>query len=320
MINPLVSIIIPVYNRGHFIAETLQSIYNQSYSNWECIIVDDHSIDNTKLVVEGFCKTDKRFKYLIRPDDLIKGANSCRNYGFAKTNGDYVQWFDSDDLMYSRLLQEKIEALELNKSLNFCVCQMDFFIDKDNSRKITRTSNIKHNKLFEDYISGKIEIGTQTVLWRRQILLKESLFDEHITQSQDLEFNSRLFFKHKKGAVINKALIGYRIAEDSISSDYLKNIEKHYKSFLEVRRRIINYDKNNLIVNEAVIKSVLTVLRSGLAIKNYAISDEAIEFINKNNNDKSLHFKWGLLKIKTAYFIIKNLKFGETRFKKYFKI
>ena len=80
MLNPLVTIIIPVYNRVNLIEETLISIAKQSYNNFECIIIDDRSTDDSIKIINNYIKNDHRFKLYKNPDNKIKGANSCRNY------------------------------------------------------------------------------------------------------------------------------------------------------------------------------------------------------------------------------------------------
>jgi len=105
MLDKLVSIIIPTYNRGSLIAESLDSILNQSYQNWECIIIDDGSSDNTFDVVNPYVIKDKRIKILNRPDFKPKGANACRNYGLSLSKGDFVLWFDSDDIIHPNCLE-----------------------------------------------------------------------------------------------------------------------------------------------------------------------------------------------------------------------
>jgi len=108
--KPLVSIIIPTYNRAGIIGETLESIIKQSFSDWECIIVDDGSTDSTEAVVKEYTEKDSRFKYYRRPHEIIKGANSCRNYGFKKSAGKYINWFDSDDLYLPTALNTAVGA------------------------------------------------------------------------------------------------------------------------------------------------------------------------------------------------------------------
>lgn len=90
----LVSIIIPTYNRAHLIGETLDSVLAQTYTNWECIIVDDGSSDNTDEVVGAYVKKDNRFKYYHRPDEHLPGGNGARNFGFKMSQGEYVNWLD----------------------------------------------------------------------------------------------------------------------------------------------------------------------------------------------------------------------------------
>ena len=100
MNNPLVSIIIPTYNRAHIIHETLDSVLSQSYTNWKCIVVDDGSTDTTEEVLKSYVKKDARFQYNKRPIDRKKGANACRNYGLDLAKGAYIVFFDSDDVFY----------------------------------------------------------------------------------------------------------------------------------------------------------------------------------------------------------------------------
>jgi glycosyltransferase involved in cell wall biosynthesis len=94
--KPLVSIIIPTYNRAHLISETLDSVLAQTYKNWECIIVDDGSNDNTDEVVSEYVKKNNRFKFYHRPDEHLPGGNGARNYGFKMSKGEYVNWLDDD--------------------------------------------------------------------------------------------------------------------------------------------------------------------------------------------------------------------------------
>ncbi|MCA1744718.1 MAG: glycosyltransferase, partial [Bacteroidales bacterium] len=124
--QPLVSVIIPTFNREHLIGETLESVLKQTYNNWECLIVDDGSTDRTRELVEGYVQLDGRFSYYRRPDYMPKGANACRNFGFEISRGDYVNWFDDDDIMHPEKLQIQVEALHPS-SFNVTVCQTMVF-------------------------------------------------------------------------------------------------------------------------------------------------------------------------------------------------
>src|SRR5690606_3072580 len=122
MTKPLVSIIIPTYNRAHIIGETLDSVLAQTYKNWECIVVDDGSTDGTDEVLAACMIKDSRFEYFQRTEDYFKGANSCRHIGFLKSKGKYINWFDSDDLMHKNHLEEKVKKIEKG-GYDFVVCE-----------------------------------------------------------------------------------------------------------------------------------------------------------------------------------------------------
>jgi glycosyltransferase involved in cell wall biosynthesis len=98
--NPKVSIIMATYNRAHFIVETLVSIQNQTFLDWECIIVDDGGTDNTKEVIKPIIEEDKRFLYVQRDDIYQKGLPGCRNNGLDIAKGDYIIFFDDDDIPF----------------------------------------------------------------------------------------------------------------------------------------------------------------------------------------------------------------------------
>lgn len=134
----LVSIIIPNYNRESLIGETLDSILAQSYDHWECIIVDDGSTDKSQFVIEEYAKRDPRFKLFLRPKEHPKGANACRNIGMQKSNGDYLIFFDSDDLMLENHVEQKLSFV-LEKKLDFAVFKTKNF------------GNIPDEEIYNDY-------------------------------------------------------------------------------------------------------------------------------------------------------------------------
>lgn len=104
--QPLISIIIPLYNREDLIIETLDSIASQTKDNWECIVVDDGSTDNSFEVASTYQQKDKRFKCIKRPR-LPKGANTCRNVGADIAAGNYVCFLDSDDLLGETFIETR---------------------------------------------------------------------------------------------------------------------------------------------------------------------------------------------------------------------
>lgn len=213
----MISIIIPSYNRAHLLGETLDSIILQTYKNWECLVVDDGSSDYTKELMEFYKEKDLRISYYNRPKYKRKGANACRNYGFKLSKGEYVNWFDDDDIMHIEKLEVQVRALQ-DSDYNFSVCQSKVFEDE--------TENIlglRHNQIwspfpFEDYLKMKIIWLTQPPLWKRSFLIRLNyLFDEYLTAAQEWEFHCRAIKTSPKYHYTNTPLVFLRKHSQSIT-------------------------------------------------------------------------------------------------------
>lgn len=317
----LTSIIIPTYNRAHLIGETLDSVIAQTYQNWECIVVDDGSIDYTAELLDFYCAKDTRIHYYTRPQDRLKGANACRNYGFEMSKGYYINWFDSDDVMDPHLLQEKIELLKSNSTYDYCLSSMRSFSVKEGRKQFFKTTNVRFKEVFRDYVMGKFSAGTPSILWKRGLLKNQDrLFDEKISNSQDLELYSRIFFSNKNIAVLQTPFIYFRTHEISISEEFFSYSGTHLNSYLEVRRRIINMaDKDSGILTHTLL-NILAVFRACLTNKNYAGCEKCLLFIEDHNNRNSQISKLSILRIRMLYFLFKLVGRGDTRFRRYLKI
>jgi glycosyltransferase involved in cell wall biosynthesis len=213
--QPLVSIIIPTYNRAHLIGETLDSVLAQTYQNWECIIVDDGSSDNSDEVIEEYTKKDTRFKNYHRPEEHLPGGNGARNYGFKMSQGEYIQWFDSDDLMDNDYLNFKVNNIRDNDIL----ITSGRIKDVNNNCRDLRMSFKKKYSLYKEMVTYNSEILTPTLFFKREIFHNTNLFDESIKRGQETEFFARLFFENSlKHSFIDKQNFTYRIVADSKSS------------------------------------------------------------------------------------------------------
>ncbi|NMH25330.1 glycosyltransferase family 2 protein [Flavobacterium solisilvae] len=249
MNTPLVSIIIPTFNRTHLIGETLDSVLAQTYTNWECIIVDDGSSDHTDEVVEAYVKKDKRFQYHHRPETHKPGGNGARNYGFELSKGEYVNWFDSDDLMLEDFIKAKIEAF--TDELYFVICSGSYWNSNDNSKE---NIELKVNScLFQDYVMWKTHILTPSVLIKKHFLSDKELFSDKITRGQETELFSRLFFElpEDKYKIINIPLFLYRQHEQTKTHSNNKYIKSYKESqtFIAVE----NLKKSIKIENKLLI-------------------------------------------------------------------
>ncbi len=190
MTNGLVSIIIPTFNRAHLIESTLESIVLQTYQNWECIVVDDGSTDDTETVVGEFCKKDTRIRFYKRPDCMSKGANSCRNYGFEQSSGEFVNWFDSDDVMLEHFLEDKMAAF--SEDVQFVIASGFYWNPENDSKSVLKMEQT--NDLYADFAMWKIKIITNSVLFRKSFLENKAMFNPTMKRGQEAEYFTRLFF------------------------------------------------------------------------------------------------------------------------------
>lgn len=232
--NPLVSIIIPTYNRAHLIGETLDSIIVQSYTNWECIVVDDGSTDNTQELLKNYCNNDSRFQYYQRPTNTVKGPASCRNYGFELSNGEYITFFDDDDVMLDNSISRRVSCFK--EHIDVVVCKLQHYNFDRNI--ILSESRIYSINVVEDYLVGKVVYFVSGPIWKRAFLLKQKdIFDVSIKTLDDWDFNLRMLYNNPKIALINEALINYRVHTNSLSQQVLNSNFEEVESEVHARMK-----------------------------------------------------------------------------------
>ena len=250
MKQALISIIIPTFNRAHLISETLDSVLAQTYPNWECIIVDDGSTDTTDEVVGEYVKKDSRFQYHHRPKDRKKGPCACRNYGFEFSKGEFIKWFDSDDIMYSELLEKQVGTFE--EAIDCSVCKVAYYDFEKN--ETLKENSINSNQLIEDYLVGRITFYVSGPLWRKRFLNnRKELFDENLFNLDDWDFNLRMLYKNPKVVFIDRPLIKYRVHENSLSKEIGKLNFDEIQSEIRAREKHIAILKNNQLVNPTIL-------------------------------------------------------------------
>ena len=224
----LVSIIIPNFNREHLIGETLDSILNQSYPNWECIVVDDHSTDKSEKVIRKYCDKDERIKYFSRPENKPKGQCSCRNFGYEMSKGMYVNWFDSDDIMEKEFISSKVNELMSNPDVDAVISKSKYFDHKSGKELFSENRTELTNNLFEDFLVYKISWYLPDPMWRRDFLKDQKLFNEElIAGGVDREFHARMLLYKPSIVIIDKFLTQCRKHEQNTSSHFYNSTQKN---------------------------------------------------------------------------------------------
>ncbi|MCF6182886.1 glycosyltransferase [Lutibacter sp.] len=238
---PLVSVIIPTYNRPAYLKQTLESIVNQTYTNIEIIVVDDGSPNEDALDV---CKNFETVTYLKIKNS--GGPSKPRNIGIKKAKGKYIAFLDDDDLYVSNKIEQQVTALEKNKTFGIAhgYCQVINEIGKLKNEIIGKpgTPDVKHGDVSLRMI-GNWTLMTSSVLIRKAIIDKIGFFNEEMPPAgEDVEFWVRCSF-HTKFYYIDSPLVLYREHNFNISKQkkaYI-NLPLHLKEVLNVnlKKKII---------------------------------------------------------------------------------
>ncbi len=186
-----ISIITPSFNRIKLIDETAQSIFNQKYTNWEWVIVDDGSTDGTFEKAKQYAAQDLRVK-VFRRNRNPKGACTCRNIAVEKSTGAYLIFLDTDDVLAPFCLEQRARAAEKNKSKDFLIFPMLLFEEKVGDSNLLWNVDSNQNDLERLLMGDPICQGSAT-LWKKESFLKLGMWDESLLLWQDIDLHIRAF-------------------------------------------------------------------------------------------------------------------------------
>lgn len=226
--KPLVSIIIPTYNRAHLIKETIDSVLAQTYMNWECIIIDDRSNDATKAILDEYSTIDNRFIIICKPIELKQGASVSRNFGLKLARGEYIQFLDSDDILADNKIEEQVKILLNESNFTISTCKWGRFNEikepisfYENKRDYINFSNAK------DYFDLIGLYGSffppLNFLMSKELINFSGYWNESLSMNDDGEFFFRLILNSDKIIFSEKTYVLYR--DSSINNLSLLNAE-----------------------------------------------------------------------------------------------
>ena len=248
-----ITIVIPAYNREKLIARTLDSLLAQSFEDWECIVVDDHSTDSTWSVLEKY--TSKYPKIRIFKNERTKGACGARNTGLSHAKSDLIQFFDSDDEMHPDLLSELYSHFSADVDVLTCWTNV---VDVNSGERIKTFENITEGYIHDSLMRETTYVDTNCALMRKQIVECVGGWSEDCPSYQEWDFHLKLSTRARY-KTHRKHLINYYVGgSDTISkslpryvSGRLYVLDKFKLDFLT--RHPVAYMKKMVIIYDMIM-------------------------------------------------------------------
>jgi glycosyltransferase involved in cell wall biosynthesis len=253
--QPLVSVIMPAFNAGKFIADAIASITSQTYSNWELIVVDDGSTDNTKQIIRSFSKSNKK----IKPIFLRKnhGESAAANIGFSKTKGKYIARIDADDIAHPKRLEKQIEFLE--KHTDYILVGSQAIIIDENNQVIGKKIFPKdHQEIYKQY--GTIHpILHPSIMVRRSLLPNKNKLWANLAEPNDDYYTLINLIQYGKFHNLPEKLMSYRMHANNKS---LNGVKEKFINTLKIRYSAVtksSYPLTVKMVASSLIQSIIVL-------------------------------------------------------------
>ena len=230
MLDKMVSIVVPIYNSEKYLRETIQSVINQSYSDFELLLINDGSTDCTMDILSEI--KDKRVKVINKKNT---GVSDSRNVAINIAKGEYICFLDADDC-YSEYYLERMIHIATENDADMVVCNYMPFHNKP----VFNMENFEpiYVATSEKLIKQGLLTSVWTKLIKKSVIEKYSIrFDTNMTFGEDLFFCWKVFLASKKVWFINEKLYGYRMSDNSATSKYHPNLYQKYKNqFSELKK------------------------------------------------------------------------------------
>ena len=285
----MISIILPVYNTEKYIKDCINSIMKQYYLEFEVIVVDDGSSDNSINIIKSTIKDDKRFKIYHKRNG---GISSARNFGITKASGKYVMFIDSDDCIQYNTLSKMIKYIEDDETA-ICKCEYESFIDKYKS--YSKNHIIRSlNKI--DFFEEILTLKENLYAWG--VLIPKNFFDNiqfpNGKYFEDMATMYKIYNQANKIYIIDSKLYKYRVNPSSIIHTMNKNKISNYiqavNSFVNFYKE--KYDSNNESINLFLCESYIECYKFTTDKKDVSMYKNIYNFKNTLRCDKKLFVKF----------------------------
>lgn len=276
--SPLISVIIPCYNYASYLPDSIGSIMNQTYQNWECLVIDDGSTDNSREIIETFCAQDSRIKYFLQTNS---GPTVARNNGLKMAKGEFIQFLDADDLIESQKLEKQIAIFELQdydivygEVKYFTSSNLSILYDSEDLKSGPWMKNLSGSgdTMILELLKGNI-METSAPLIRKLLFDKLGYMNEELLFNEDWELwarfaigNAKFKFDDSKNTRVLRR----------VHASYSKNVFKMYSYGLKV----------SLILNEKVQgRKYRKILIPKINYHKRIIDEKLLELLGTNKNE-----------------------------------
>jgi len=259
MNDALVSIIVPCYNQAHYLAKTLDSVLTQSYVNWECLIVNDGSTDNTEIVVQEFIKRDFRFKLISIPNS---GVCVARNTAIRQSKGKYIFPLDSDNYLHSQCIEKFVSILINNTNIKLVYSETQLFGDRSglmnlpaySYKQMLICSVIDNSAMFlrEDFdrVGGyRLNMKQGLEDWDLWISILAEYNDDQVVKIDEALYFYRINSKSRSESIYRNGIFA-QLKDLLVYNNYVQ----YQKYYPDIFFRIQKHDYYLLMMNKPLIK------------------------------------------------------------------
>lgn len=249
MNSPLVSIIMNCHNGEKYLHESLNSIINQSYKNWELIFFDNLSTDKSKKILEKFY--DSRIKYF--KSKKFVNLYEARNLAVEKCSGDFISFLDTDDTWIKNKIEQQIRFYNRDKSCNLIFSNCYIYDEEKNTEKLYIQKKIPNGKITQELLNN-YKIGLLTILVKRD-LFKNNYFNPNYNIIGDFDFVLKLSLS-TKFACIDEPLARYRRHSKNLSKIQFSSYISEVKEWIKENKKFYNEKGYSLLRQQILLKKL----------------------------------------------------------------
>lgn len=293
---PKISVIMPVYNSAKYLHETIDSVLTQTYSDFELIILNDKSTDNSKNIIEDYIKKDNRIVFVDKDENV--GPAHLRNEGFERAQGEYIALMDSDDISLPTRFEKQVTLLDTKPEIGVCGTWFTFFGGKKNK---TVTQPELHEAIKVSFLSS-CSIGNPTVMLRKSVL-KNFRFNSEFVPVEDYDLWSRMI-TDTQFYILQESLLKYRQHTQNISKTKIENVNRSVKKVKTNWLLQFGIETENP-ENEMYLNAL--TLKKGLHPEEIKKVISAARYLNEQNQ-KFRNFNSELLEKQTKSIVLRSIR------------